>query len=555
MTFSTSRARQHTTMTGRRSPVLQLSRFAWLVLLVTLATFVPLAQAASVMTAQQYFEDANRLFRDNLYWAALLRYQQAADQGFDAAILHYNTGIAHYRAKQHVRARDAFEKALADPTLRTVTQYNLGLNAFAAGNTEEALRWLGPVSNQATSAKLQSFAAAAIAMVRAAAEQPDAFEMRAAEREKKRDLTDLELRVRVSYGNNDNVFRAPNQSYVDFADPTLPLISPEVFSGAYVPVALSAKYRINSLPYEGFYGAYRMSARFHSDETLNNADEYLQELSFGNDYFREDALREREVKSAFTIAQHDEVYYDRDFGEPRVIGGENVSDRMNYIRYGPQLSLRQAFERLSFGARFKGQLWSYEKIENVPEYDHEYFYASVFGQYKLAKTSLFRLTAEYYSRRFGARPAHDLDGRQRPGNPNIRYDYVSLALRARQRIFSSMWFGWDVERTERIDQYVGYSDYTLDSFRFEFHWTPTDRIDVELNAAYRLYDYPNAFPFHREGLGRKTQEAADGSFVATFRLTENLSLFGEAIYRETVSNDTRIQYERNQYLLGVRWQR
>ena len=160
-------------------------------------------------------------------------------------------------------------------------------------------------------------------------------------------------------GNNDNVFRAPNQPYVDFADPTLPLISPEVYSGAYVPVALSAKYRINSLPYEGFYGAYRVSARFHSDETLNNADEYLQELSFGNDYFREDELRAREVKSAFTIAQHDEVYYDRDFGEPRVIGGANVSDRMNYIRYGPQLSLRQAFERQSFGARFKGQLWSF----------------------------------------------------------------------------------------------------------------------------------------------------------------------------------------------------
>ncbi len=335
----------------------------------------------------------------------------------------------------------------------------------------------------------------------------------------------------------------------------MPLVDPEVYGGAYIPVALSAKYKINSLPFEGFYGAYRMSGRFHQDAQLNNADEYVQELSFGNEYFREEDSTMREVKSAFTIAQHDEIYYDRDNGNPRNAIGEDLSDRMNYLRYGPQLSLKQAYERLSFGAKFKGQLWSYDKIDATAEYDHEYFLVSLFGQYKLAKTSLVRLTAEYYSRRFGDRPSYDLDGRQLPENPTIRYDYVSLGLRARQRIFSSMWFGWDVERVERIDQYVGYNDYTRDSFRFEFHWTPTDRLNLELNAIYRLYDYPNAFAFHVQSLGRKTQESADGSLVGTFRLTENLTLVGEAIYRETVSNDTRIQYERNQFLLGVRWER
>ena len=40
-----------------------------------LATFALLApvQPAQAMTAEQYFADANRLFRDDLYWAALLR--------------------------------------------------------------------------------------------------------------------------------------------------------------------------------------------------------------------------------------------------------------------------------------------------------------------------------------------------------------------------------------------------------------------------------------------------------------------------------------------------
>lgn len=525
-----------------------------LLILAALMVLLPV-RTALAMTAMQYFEDGNRLFRDDLYWAALLRYRQAADEGLDSAVLHYNTGIAHYRAKQHIRARESLQKASSDPALRDAAQYNLGLNAFAAGNNDEALRWFQLVRDQARNEKLQSFAVAAIARIRETMEKPDAFDVRLAEREKKRAFTDLELRARVSFGNNDNVFRAPNQPYVDFADPALPLINPEVYSGAYIPVALSAKYRVNSLPFEGFYGAYRMSGRFHQDEQLNNADEYVQELSFGNEYFREEESRMREVKSAFTVAQHDEIYYDRDDGNPRGANGEDLSGRMNYLRYGPQLSLKQAYERLSFGARFKGQLWSYEKTEASAEYDHEYFLVSLFGQYKLAKTSLFRLTAEYYSRRFGDRLSRDLDGEQRVGNPNIRYDYLALGLRARQRIFDSMWFGWDVERVERIDQYVGYNDYTRDSFRFEFHWAPVDRFDIELNAIYRLYDYPNAFAFNNAFVGRKTQESADASVIGTFQLTENLSLFGEAIYRETVSNDTRIQYERNQFLLGVRWER
>ena len=37
-------------------------------------------------------------------------------------------------------------------------------------------------------------------------------------------------------------------------------------------------------------------------------------------------------------------------------------------------------------------------------------------------------------------------------------------------------------------------------------------------------------------------------------MTRSLSLIGEARYTETVSNDIRIQYDRWEYLLGVRWQ-
>jgi len=529
------------------------SRHAGLGLLILLAAFLPLKPAAA-MTAEQYFADGNRLFRDDLYWAALLRYRQAAEEGMSTALLDYNMGIAHYRAGQHIRARAALEKALADPSLRVAAQYNLGLNAYQLGELDEALRWFRLARDQNLNETIQAYAVVAISRIRDQQARPDDFDIRVAEREKKRDFANLELRARVSFGNDDNVFRSPDTPYIDRADPNAPTVVPEVRNGAYMPVSLSAKYLINSLKFEGFYVAYRLNGRYYQDKDLENANEYQHEASFGSEYRRKDGDRERRVYSAFAISQHEETYYDPDDGTRRDAGGVEIDDRMNYLRYGPELRLRQSHQRLAVGMNLKAQLWNYERQVAVPEYDHEYFFVNLYGQYRFTRSSLFRVSLEGYSRRFGDRPAYDLDGSQRPGNPGIRYDYYALELTARQRIIGSMWFGLDIRRTERIDQYVGYNDYTRDSFGFEFHWSPGERFDLALNGAYQLYDYPNAFAFHDDTGPSKSQESAYGKLKASFRMTEHLSLVAEARYNETVSNDLRIQYERNQYMLGVLWE-
>ena len=116
-------------------------------LLAAVGAFVP-AGSVHAMTAEQYFADGNRLYRDDLYWAALLRYSQAEEAGMNTPLLHYNTGIAHYRAGQHIRARASLLKAVNDPALRVITQYNLGLNAYALGEYDEALSWFRLVRDQ-----------------------------------------------------------------------------------------------------------------------------------------------------------------------------------------------------------------------------------------------------------------------------------------------------------------------------------------------------------------------------------------------------------------------
>jgi len=522
--------------------------------LLAAALLVTPLRAVHAATASELFADGNRLFRDDLYWAALLRYREASAAGLDTPLLHYNTGVAHYRAGQHIRARAELLQASQDPGLRVMAHYNLGLNAYAAGNTDEALDWFRQARDQEQNPRIREFAIIAISRLQREIHDDDVLLVRVEKRHEEPKYTDFSFTGFVGFGSDDNVFRSPDQDYIDFADPNLPLVTPEVKSGAYVPVDLRLKYSINVLKYESFYTAYRLVGRFYQDKELDNANEYSHELSVGSSYEREQDNRGRRVYSAFTFAQHDEVYFDPDDGTIRDIGGEPIDERMNYTRYGPDLAWVQSYRRFAVGVRAKGQLWNYEDPKIVPEYDHEYFVFAAHMQYQFTPSSLLRLAIDKYSRRYSDRPAFDLNGDQLLTNPDIRYDYLALGLTARQRITRNMWFGFSIERTERQDRYLGYNDYIRDEFGFDYSWTPSPRFKLEISGYYRNYDYPNAFAFHNPIAGTKTLEAVRSTLRAEFRMTPHLSLVADADRRESVSTDTRIGYDRTLFSLGVTWQ-
>jgi hypothetical protein len=156
--------------------------------------------------------------------------------------------------------------------------------------------------------------------------------------QKTRKFTNFFLTGRVGFGTDSNPYRTPSEPYIDLADPNLPLIVPVEQSGAYIPVSLLAKYQVNALENEGFFFAYRMRGRFYQDAALESASEYRQEASFGNDYAKVTDGKRREVYSAFTFAQSDETYYDPDDGVPRDVDGISIEDRLNYTRYGPEIT-------------------------------------------------------------------------------------------------------------------------------------------------------------------------------------------------------------------------
>jgi hypothetical protein len=471
----------------------------------------------------------------------------------DTPLLHFNTGVAHYRAKQHDRARRSLLDASTYAPLAPISHYNLGLNAYALGDYREAMDWFRMARDQLSRRDISRLASRAIDELQEEMAQtvPDPVAVAIEKREKK--FTNLDLRIRTGVGTDDNVFRSPTTSYVDLADPQQPFVEPVVQTGLFIPVSLSAKYQVNSLENEGFFGSYRFGGRYYQDKKLKNADEFLHEIGFGSEYGRETENSETRVYSAFKIAQHDETYFDPDNGVERDIAGTSIAERISYLRYGPEFWVRKRFGPFTIGARAKGQLWNYNDTDVVPEYDHEFWNMGVNGQYRFTSTSLLRLTAEYYTRRFGDRPAYELDGTQPPGGPTVRYDYTEYGVEARQSITSLMWFSVGYARTERRDQHVGYNNYFRDDYSAIIHIQLGQRFDLEASARYNIYNYENAFAFHLSTAGRKTLETATGRAVVTFRMTPHLDLIGEYAYRDVVSNDTRIEYTRGIGMLSVRW--
>lgn len=533
-------------------------------LIVSVGLTVPVA--AQTLGPSEALADGNRLFRDDLYWAALLRYRQAAAAGLQSPVLDYNSGVAHYKARQFERATQHLLKAAESPQLAVVAHYNLGLTAMASGNNFDALTWLRRARDQERSRQISRLATKAIERIRAEAVAERAVELeaeaeavvedrplRTLERDP-REFAELDFYARAGFGTDDNAYRTPSVSYIDIADPNQPVqVDPVVQSGSFVPVSVGAKYTVNSFEYESFFARYRGTGRFYSDELLKNADEYTQELSIGTEYERVEEEREKLLFSAFTVAQHNETYYDPDDGIERTANALGIGDRLSYLRYGPELWTRQSWNRFSFNFRVKAQLWNYENAVEVPEYDHEFFLLSGSMQYRFSPTSLLRVSADAYRRYFSDRPSFEFDGTQPLGNPGVEYRYIDYSVLVRQRITRAFWFGAHYTRTTREDAYIGYNDYFRDEFGVELRLRLSDRFELSSEARYRIYNYERAFAFHNPSADRKTLETAQGNIRAAFDVGWNLRLVGELSYQEAASNDTRIAFERKLYSLSLQW--
>jgi tetratricopeptide (TPR) repeat protein len=516
------------------------------------------AGAALAQSAAELFAEGNALVRSGVYRTALLRYREAAAAGFDTPLLHYNVGVVYYTLGEFAAAADEFARAAGAPELTALASYNRGLAQRAAGDHAAATLSFQAAADSADDRDLRRLATSAAA-------SPQAFtatETRPARRaprvtvEPEGRIGEFRLLAAARLGQDDNVYEAPADSYVDLSDTTQPIVIPIVRSGSFMPVELHAVYVLgNESGDTDFSFRYDLDGNFYGTEVAN-ATVVDQRLLMGADIvLGERERRSRLLDTAFLVRTHRETNFNPDDGVVRDIDGEDISDRFSYKGAGVRGEFVHRLGRWLGGFMLTAERRVYARTTAVANYDHDYFYAGVDLAYDLSEVMTLRGTLTSYRRVYDTRPARDLTGALLTTNPAQEYRYLGLELGVVRQLGRAVELTADYLRLERADEFLGYYDYTEDALRVRATFRPTPRFDLSLGAIARTHDYPRAFAFNVVAGGPLEIDDLEGELMAEFRLTERLTMFGELTMLDTSSSDARVAYARTRTMLGVEWRR
>jgi tetratricopeptide (TPR) repeat protein len=521
----------------------------------TLATAPCMAQ----MSGAELMQEGNALARDGIYRTALLRYREAAAAGLDTPLLHHNVGVAYYRLGEYGNAAQEFERAAAAPDerLQAIAQYNLGLARRAAGDRAGAESAFRSAADSAPGRSLRRLADHASSVVaappvrrdaesearRAAAYSPEANRVGA-----------LRFSAAARVGQDDNVYRTPAEPYVDFSDPAQPVVTPTVQAGSFVPVDIFAAYVLrNEADDTDFSFAYELDGDFYGSE-FANADRIAQRFSIGADIVLGEAERRRRtVQSAFFVRDHRETDFDPDDGISRDIDGADISERFSYVASGVEGEFEHALGDWRWGFDMRLERREYVSTPPVANYDQEYYLTTASVEYDFSRAMTLSLGLRRYRRLYDERLARDLNGDLLATNSAQHYDYRGVQLGVARRVTRSLTLDLDFLRLDRIDEFLGYNDYTQDVLRLRALYTPSARFSLAASALGRTYDFPSAFAFNEPTAGARELDGFSAEVSGEFLISPKWSLWAELIVDDVSSTDARAAYARTRTTLGGRW--
>ncbi len=495
------------------------------------------------------FEEGKTAFEAGDYGNAVAMYQQAKDAGYHVATVSYNIGVAEYRARNYAAAERAFVGASVDERLAPVSFYNLGLVAKRQGDLEGARVWFVQAkAHRGANQQLRSLATKAVARL-----PRTRVAIRPLLKPDEPKLSDyLRVSVHTGYATDSNAYRSPSASYVDLSDPTAPTIDPEVQSGSYVPVDAKADFRWGIHEDSHFTLNYRFRGKFYTDEELANADESTHEFTIGGVANTKTKRGKRYWSSRFVAARHDRIAYDRDDGQDLVSGTEDVTDRYNYNHFGPRVYYHREIGPVGFGFRLAAHINQYDETLDYLDLTHEQYLGGVHVSYRPWQRTTLKLTGDYYRRKYANRVHKDINGIRFTDNRLLEYEYLNYGLSVDQRLFRSLSLNFDYRFTQRNDRMDGYDDYDRHTGRVGMRFR-AKLLTVEAAYTYRTYDFPNAFAFDNLLAGEKTLDTSYAMLEANYRFTRHFGVRLDLKNDLVESSDPRVEYDRMQVALSLRW--
>lgn len=493
-------------------------------------------------------QQGDREFRAGHFERAAALYREARALGDDSARLHYNLGVASYRAGKYSEAIESLRLAARDGKIAPLAWYNRGLAYWALGDRRSAEPCFEWTQRLARGRRLRSLAARALADVRAGTRMPQ-----------RRRKPILEPRPGPSvvamarFGYDDNVFYSPDEAYVDLAQRTRPLVEPKPQSGTFTEAQVYAAGIIRTRRGNVVRAAYDFQGRHYTDSTLDAADEHSHRLSLSTDASFGVNGRNR-LRSRTYVGQHKEINYDPDTGLERIaFTGESLSDRFSYLNAGSGWNFDHAIGTAIVGARSEVELREYESVTAVSEYDNLLLLGGIYVQWPLADATRVHFEYDRFRRDYDDRHARGPTGLLSAFNPMLEYDYERISARASFDLGSRAFVRVTADGTQRQDNFSGYGDYDSLGVKMEAAWRVSRQLRLDGSISYRDYDYPNAFAYDVPAGGARTLESVSAMLGLQLRLWRRLSLSAAVRLDEVSSSDKRFDYSRLQIPVGAHW--
>jgi hypothetical protein len=496
----------------------------------------------------------NTAFRAGLYANAIRHYGDAIRDDGGTPLVHYNTGVAHYKLGDYAAAEASFLAATNEPRLAARSFYNLGLVERAKGEDIEARMWFVQARHHASASpnlrKVADRALAKTAPDNRSAQRRTKRRLRAEDDYALTDFVRVTTNTRVAY--DSNVYRAPDSDYVDIGQAGSPTVTPEVKSGYFAPVQLLTEARWGRFENSRFHLRYLLNGRYYFDSEYSNANTTSHSLIIGGKVKHQARVGIVDFSSDFVAAKHDEQGFNRDDGESQSVSNVDVSDRLSYTKVGPRLDWRHDLGWLGYGIRANAYIREYEQTTPLVDYSHEELLVG--GQVFLRPDdrTYVKFNYDVYWRDYQHQPARSATGARSLANPTLDYEYHNVGGSVRHRLTSRFWARFDYAFTKRDDGFVGYDDYDRHTLRGELNFRAR-KFTTRLRYTWRDYEFPNGFAFDVPAGGDKDLTVTHASLIADYRLTRRLTLNAEGIWNMASSTDLRSEYERTQVAVGVRW--
>jgi hypothetical protein len=113
---------------------------------------------AAASDAKAKFAEARAAFEGEDFSRALFLYEQCLALGMQGPAVHYNVGVAAYRAGYLARAETAFQEVARTPAMAALAHYNLALVAEKRGDEKATRQWLERVALETSDEKLANLA-------------------------------------------------------------------------------------------------------------------------------------------------------------------------------------------------------------------------------------------------------------------------------------------------------------------------------------------------------------------------------------------------------------